>query len=96
MSQAASQSMPFSSTSRRISSATAIAGCVSFSWTANFSWKRSSGIFCPRMMRSMSCSEQETKKYCCSRRSSLPWMASSFGYSTLVMFSETTFLFTAP
>ena len=40
--------------------------------------------------------EQVTKKYCCCRRSSLPSRCSSLGYSTLVMFSETTFWFTAP
>jgi starch phosphorylase len=96
MLQARSQSSAISSTSSRISSATAIDGWVSLSCTANFSWKRSGGIFCTRLMRSMSCSEQATKKYCCSRRSSLPLTCSSFGYSTLVMFSEVTFWFTAP
>ena len=58
MPQARSQSMAISSTSRRMSSATAIDGCVSFIWTANFSWKRSGGIFWTLQMRSMSCSEQ--------------------------------------
>ena len=62
MLQARSQSIAISSTSSRISSATAIEGCVSFSWTANFSWKRSSGIFCTLQMRSMSCSEQDDEE----------------------------------
>ena len=96
MSQARSQSMAISSTSRRMSSATAIDGCVSFIWIANFSWNRSGGIFWILQMRSMSCSEQDTKKYCCSSRSSLPRACSSFGYSTLVRFSLATFWLTAP
>ena len=58
MLQARSHSMVISSTSRRMSSATAIDGCVSFIWIANFSWKRSGGIFWTLQMRSMSCSEQ--------------------------------------
>ena len=49
-----------------------------------------------RRMRNMSCSEQVTKKYCCSSRSSLPCSCSSFGYSTLLMFSEATLRITAP
>jgi len=69
---ALSQSMAYSSIISRMSSTVAIAGCVSFSCTANFSWKRASGMFCTRRMRSMSCNEQHTKKYCCSSRSSLP------------------------
>ena len=32
-----------------------------------------------RWMRIMSCSEQETKKYCCARRSCFPWSGSSLG-----------------
>ena len=44
----------------------------------------------------MSCSEHETKKYCCSSRNSLPRSSWSFGYSTLLRFSEDTFWFTAP
>jgi hypothetical protein len=66
--------------------ATAMDGCVSFIWIANFSWNRSGGIFWILQMRSMSCREHETKKYCCSRRSSLPLACSSLGYSTLVRF----------
>ena len=84
--QASSHGMTYSSTRRRISSAIAIAGWVSFSCTANFSWKEPRGTFCTRRMRSMSCSEQETKKYCCSSRSSLPRSCSSFGYRTLERF----------
>ncbi len=88
--------MPCTSSSSRISSATATAGCVSLSCTAYFSWKPESvAPFC-RWMRIMSESAQETKKYCCSSRSRLPRVLSSFGYSTLVMFSEATFWSTAP
>src|SRR5271157_4821874 len=47
-------------------------------------------------MRSMCCTEHETKKNCCARRSCLPWISSSFGYRTLEMFSEATFSATAP
>ena len=59
------------------------------SCTANFSWKCSSGMLldahecaaCPAASRT-------TKKYCCSSRSSLPWTCSSFGYRTLLRFSD--------
>ena len=37
------------------------------------------GFFWSAWMRIMSCSEQETKKYCCFRRSSLPLRGSSLG-----------------
>ncbi len=37
------------------------------------------GSSAPCRMRSMSWREQDTKKYCCSRRSSLPFTCSSFG-----------------
>ena len=39
----------------------------------------------------MSCSEQETKKYCCASRSCFPASGSSFGYSTFEMVSDATF-----
>ena len=44
----------------------------------------------------MSCSEQETKKYCWARRSCFPASGSSFGYTTLEMVSDFIFSSTAP
>ena len=69
---ASSQPSPCSSTSRRINSATATAGCVSLSCTAHFSWKVAGMPPSSAWMRSMSCSEQLVKKNCCLSRSTLP------------------------
>ena len=54
-----------------MSSATAMEGWVSFNCTANFSWNRVTESAGTRR-RIMSCRAQQTKKYCCSRRSPLP------------------------
>ena len=74
----------------------AMAGCVSLSWTATLSAKFShefSGRL--RWRRMMSRSEQVTKKYCCTRRSSFPFSVLSFGYRTFEMLSPTAFSRTA-
>ena len=79
MPHAVSQSIRWSSTNSRISSAMAIEGCVSFSCAAHDASNSRSGrrrITCSRIM---SWREQETKKYCCDSRSSLPASGSSFG-----------------
>jgi hypothetical protein len=57
----------------------AMAGWVSFNWTTNFSGKRSTPPRSRTVMRIMSCSEQEVKKYCWRRRSLLPATGSSLG-----------------
>ena len=44
----------------------------------------------------MSCSEHDTKKYCCASRNRLPISGSSFGYSTFESVSEMTLWLTAP
>ena len=56
--------MPWSSTSSRISSATAIDGCVSFSSTAHCVEITAARRPHARWMRIMSWSEQETKSCC--------------------------------
>lgn len=95
-SHASSQPRWCSSTSRRINSGMAIAGWVSLSCTANRSanWRGWAPVRSRR--RSMSWSEQVTKKYCCCRRNCLPASGSSLGYSTLVIVSERTAASTAP
>ena len=72
MSQAASHGMPCTSTSSRISSGTAIAGCVSLSWIATWSGSERELAVLRMCRRSRSCSEAEAKKYSCRSRSSCP------------------------
>ena len=61
--------------------ATAINGWVSFNCAANMSGKRSIGSPLRSSRRSMSCSEQETKKYCCASRGGASIPGSSLGYT---------------
>jgi hypothetical protein len=75
--------MRCSSIRMRISSGMVMAGCVSLSWMATFSAKFSSDGYATRWRRTMSCSEQATKKYCCFSRSSLPNTFTSLGVEDL-------------
>jgi hypothetical protein len=63
----------------RISSTIAITGWVSLSWTTAFSGNTSQSVLLSRKRRMMSRSEQETRKYCCLRRSSRPSSVLSSG-----------------
>ena len=56
-----------------MSSGTAIAGCVSFSWIAIFSGNALQSLFVCRKRRTRSASEQATRKYSCRKRSPVPW-----------------------
>ena len=71
--------MPCSSTSSRINSATAMDGCVSFNCAAQYEWSSPNDLPRIRSNLIMSWSEQDTKKYCCSSRSSFPASGSSLG-----------------
>ena len=51
----------------RISSATAIAGCVSLSWMATLSGRARQSSFVRRKRATMSASEQQTRKYSCTK-----------------------------
>ena len=77
--QARSQSSSYSSTSSRISSGMASTGCVSLSWITVLSANASQSSLRNRKRRMMSRSEQETRKYCCFRRSSRPSSVLSSG-----------------
>ncbi len=78
--QAASHCMPSWSSSRRISSATAMEGWVSFIWntlcSANFD---RSLLPAECHWRSASCRLAEARKYCWRRRNSLPFSLVSLG-----------------
>ena len=63
-----------------MSSATARLGCVSFIWMAALSGSSSRSSCCWRKRRMMSPMAQATRKYSCTRRSSLPATAASDGY----------------
>ena len=88
---------PRSSTSSRISSATAIDGCVSFSCTANIVRRALQRVALhASSRRSMSCSEQETKKYCCSERSACRPPARRSDRAPWLSSRRSTFSWTAP
>ncbi len=73
----------------RISSATDKLGCVSFIWMATLDGNSSNLSPCwLRKRRMMSPIAQATRKYSCTRRSSLPLTTESEGYSTREMFSD--------
>ena len=66
-----------------MSSATAIDGCVSFICTAQLDAKDSIELPASRWIRIMSCSEQETKKYCWASRSCFPYVRLVIGVEHL-------------
>ncbi len=83
--------MPCSSHSRRISSATPMAGWVSFRWMATLSARVSSRPCSRRCRATMSWIDALVKKYSWRSRSSRPAGVLSFGYSTQEMFSNSFF-----
>ena len=78
-SQASSQPRRASSRRIRISSGTAIAGCVSLSWIATFSGSALQSGLARRKRRTRSASEQATRKYSCTNRSPWPMLVESSG-----------------
>ena len=79
----------------RISSGTAMVGWVSLSWKQFLSAKVSKPSWWVCQRRRTSCRLAEARKYCCRRRSSLPFSDLSFGYRTSEMFSAKFFEATA-
>ena len=71
-SQAWSQPRWASSSRMRINSGTAIVGCVSLSWMAAFSGSLSQSCIQRRNRRTISASEQATRKYSCTKRNPCP------------------------
>ncbi|CAM5788239.1 hypothetical protein CPER28S_02184 [Cellulomonas persica] len=92
---ASSHSQPFSSTSTRMSSGTAITGWVSLSWKTIRSGSLCRSKSAGSTWSTKSLIEHATKKYCCCSRSSLPWGVESSGYRTLEMFSANVWARTA-
>ena len=74
MSQAWSHPRCASSSRIRISSGTAMVGCVSFSWIATFSGSVLQSVLRRRNRRTRSASEQATRKYSCTKRSACPML----------------------
>ena len=72
MRQLSDHDSPCSSTSRRINSGIATAGCVSFNCMAMESGSDAKARPSLKCVARMSCKLALTKKYCCLRRSSLP------------------------
>ncbi len=79
ISHASSQPSPSRSMRMRIISGIESDGWVSLSCIAANSGKWLHDRFCRLNRRTMSASEQATKKYCCFRRSSLPMYSVSLG-----------------
>ena len=87
----------FASSSRiRISSGTAIAGCVSFNWIATLSGSAAQSFPRRRNRATMSASEQRTRKYSWRNRSDRPRGVESSGYRTRVTDSASIWSDTAP
>lgn len=79
MTKTLAQSMPCSSHSKRINSATLMAGWVSFKWMGTLSAKFLSVSFSSKCRARTACIDAVTRKYCRSKRSLRPAGVLSFG-----------------